>query len=113
MGSEMPKVAFTLPTARAMGKYISSPKFKINISIITSYGMPTFHKLFLSFPSNFPNTHRVELILSTHIIIVYLPRWLSGKESACNAGDTGSIPGLGISPEEMATHSSIIAWEIP
>ena len=75
--------------------------------------MPTFHKLFLSFPSNFPNTHRVELILSTHIIIVYLPRWLSGKESACNAGDTGSIPGLGISPEEMATHSSIIAWEIP
>ena len=27
-----------------------------------------------------------------------LPQWLSGKESACNAGaagDTGSIPGLG------------------
>ena len=29
-----------------------------------------------------------------------LPRWLSGKESACNAGDTGSIPGSGISPGE-------------
>ena len=29
-----------------------------------------------------------------------LPRWLSGKESACQAGDTGSIPGLGRSPEE-------------
>ena len=28
-----------------------------------------------------------------------LPWWLSGKESACNAGDTGSIPGLGRSPE--------------
>ena len=27
-----------------------------------------------------------------------LPRWLSGKESACNAGDTGSIPGSGRSP---------------
>ena len=30
-----------------------------------------------------------------------LPWWLSGKESACNAGDagdTGSIPGLGRSP---------------
>ena len=26
--------------------------------------------------------------------------WLSGKESAFNAGDTGSIPGLGISPGE-------------
>ena len=28
-----------------------------------------------------------------------LPWWFSGKESACNAGDLGSIPGLGISPE--------------
>ena len=30
-----------------------------------------------------------------------LPRWLSGKESTCNAratGDTGSIPGSGRSP---------------
>ena len=25
-------------------------------------------------------------------------RWLSGKESACQAGDSGSIPGLGRSP---------------
>ena len=24
-----------------------------------------------------------------------LPRWLSGKESSCNAGDSGSIPGSG------------------
>ena len=45
-----------------------------------------------------------------------LPRWLSGKESACIAGatgDTGSIPGSGRSPGEgMATHSSILAWRI-
>ena len=27
-----------------------------------------------------------------------LPQWLSGKESACNAGDTGLIPGSGMSP---------------
>ena len=27
-----------------------------------------------------------------------LPWWLSGKESACNAGDPGLIPGLGRSP---------------
>ena len=26
------------------------------------------------------------------------PQWLSSKESACNAGDTGSIPGSGRSP---------------
>ena len=36
------------------------------------------------------------------------------KASACNAGDLGSIPGLGRSLEkEMATHSSILAWRIP
>ena len=29
-----------------------------------------------------------------------LPRWLSGKESACSAGDTGLISGLGRSPGE-------------
>ena len=29
-----------------------------------------------------------------------LPRWLSGKESACSAGDPGSIPRLGRSPGE-------------
>ena len=40
--------------------------------------------------------------------------WLDGKESACNAGEPGSIPVLGRSPEkEMATHSSILAWRIP
>ena len=31
-----------------------------------------------------------------------------------DAGDIGSIPELGRSPKkEMATHSSILAWEIP
>ena len=46
------------------------------------------------------------------------PRWLSGKEHACHAGDTGDtglIPGLGRSlwRRGMATHSSILAWRIP
>ena len=37
-----------------------------------------------------------------------------GKESACSAGDTDSIPGLENPLEEdMATHSSILAWRIP
>ena len=36
------------------------------------------------------------------------------KESTYNAGDLGSIPGLGKPPEEgMATHSSILAWRVP
>ena len=37
-----------------------------------------------------------------------------GKVSACNVEDAGSIPGLGQScGEGNATHSSILAWEIP
>ena len=38
-----------------------------------------------------------------------------GKESACNAGDLGSIPGSGRPPGDlgMATQSSILAWKIP
>ena len=36
------------------------------------------------------------------------------KASACNAGDLGSIPESGKSPEkEMATYSSVLAWRIP
>ena len=38
----------------------------------------------------------------------------SYKESACNEGDPGLIPGLGRSLDKgMATHSSILAWRIP
>ena len=33
-----------------------------------------------------------------------LPWWLSGKESTCNAGDAGSIPGLGRCPGEGNGH---------
>ena len=36
------------------------------------------------------------------------------KESICNAGDPGSIPGSGRSPEEgKLTLFSILAWRIP
>ena len=35
-------------------------------------------------------------------------------DNAGDTGDAGSIPGLGRSPEEeMASHSSILAWRIP
>ena len=37
-----------------------------------------------------------------------------GKESACIARDTVSIPGSGRFPEKkMANHVSILAWRIP
>ena len=45
-----------------------------------------------------------------------LTQWLSGKESACNAGDADMWVGfLGQEDpleEEMVTHSSILAWRI-
>ena len=33
--------------------------------------------------------------LNTVVSLIWLPTWLSGKESTCNTGDTGSIPVLG------------------
>ena len=42
------------------------------------------------------------------------PGGSDGRESACNAGALGSIPGFGTSPEEgMAIQYSILAWRIP
>ena len=44
------------------------------------------------------------------------------KNLPCDAGDAGSSPGWGtkiphaveiLSPEEMATHSSVLAWRLP
>ena len=39
------------------------------------------------------------------------PGGSDSKESACSAGDPGSNPGLGRSPEEE--NGSILAWRIP
>ena len=37
-----------------------------------------------------------------------------GKDSTCNAGTMGTSLGLGRSMDKrMATHSTILAWEIP
>ena len=56
------------------------------------------------------------------LILFYTLKWAfpggsDGKESACNAGDLGSIPGLGRSPGEgigyPLQYSSILAWRIP
>ena len=42
------------------------------------------------------------------------PGGSDGKESTCNAGDLGSIPGLGNPMEKgTTTHSSILAWRMP
>ena len=50
---------------------------------------------------------------SSSSLFSLLTLWLGPKESACSAGDTGSIPGLGRSPGvKTATHSSILARRI-
>ena len=41
------------------------------------------------------------------------PGGSDGKESACNAGDLGLIPGEDPLEQGMATLSSILAWKIP
>ena len=48
-------------------------------------------------------------------IAVRLPWWLSGKESACQCRRCEFDPWAREDPleKEMATHSSIPAWEIP
>ena len=42
-----------------------------------------------------------------------LPRWLSGKESACSARNTGCLSQKDPLEKGMATHSSILAWRTP
>ena len=58
--------------------------------------LPTsgFHSFCLSLP------RMIQWINFTHDTVSGFPRSLSGKEIACNAGDSSLIPGLGRSPIE-------------
>ena len=44
-----------------------------------------------------------------------LPWWISGRESTCQCRRSGFDPWVREDPleEEMATHSSVLAWRIP
>ena len=67
------------------------------------------------------NTCLAVLCLEQWMSNIHLPSRIQGfpgssvvKNPPANAGDAGLIPGLGRSLEkEMATHSIILAWEIP
>ena len=48
-----------------------------------------------------------DMIFTNPVHLAGFPGGSDGNESACNAGDWGSIPG-----SEMAIHSSILAWRI-
>ena len=59
-------------------------------------------------------TGTLNLCLSCLENIYGFPGGSNGKESACIAGDSSSIPRSGRSLEKgMAAHSSILAWRIP
>ena len=46
--------------------------------------------------------------------VLCFPGGSGSKASACNAEDSGSIPGSGkFLKKEVVTHSSILAWRIP
>ena len=65
----------------------------------------TFH-----FTDSLIVVHR--LTFSTTCEILGFPGGSSGKESACNAGDTGDMGQEDSLGEGMVTHSSILAWRI-
>ena len=58
---------------------------------------------------------RLTLITRKLTSIDELPRWLSGKESTCQCRRHRFDPLSQEDPleEEMATHSSVLAWETP
>ena len=51
---------------------------------------------------------------TTTPVILNFPGGSGGKESACDEGDLGSVPGLGTSPGEgHGSQLQILAWKIP
>ena len=78
----------------------------------------TAHKRNLFILINKLIKHQYELFVIYLYLYIYqkhgLLWWFSRKESACSAGNTGSISGQEDPlEEEMETHSSTHAWEIP
>ena len=70
--------------------------------------------LYVGYSSKLLNIAAVHPFYYCTVYHMGFPCGLAGKESACNAGHLGLIPGLGRSPGEgKATHSSILAWRIP
>ena len=97
--------------------HINGPKVWGRVTGRAGIHSPSLRKLTpspLSLPSILPGRLQWS---ECHILSILLtpgfPGGSDGKESACSAGDPGSIPGLGRSPEkEMTVHSNILAWRI-
>ena len=70
-----------------------SPIFPQSFAYLSNLLMLSFVIVFLFYVANFINS-----FLAVSVFTVGKPWWLSSKESACNAGDVGLIPGSGRSP---------------
>ena len=60
----------------------------------------------------------MKIMSSSNVYLVYISwrllKWLSGKKSTWNAGDTGSILGReDLLEKEMATYCIVLAWKVP
>ena len=82
-------------------KYSSATSWKCDLSQVSSLTEPRQLSLVNVGNSAYYVTYMLwELNEQIYIRALWLPWWLSGKESACKAGDAGSIPWPGRSPEE-------------
>ena len=66
------------------------------LSLHHQFIQPSMH-LTITYISAFASIHPSSMCICMYLFI-WLPWWLSGKESSYNAGDVGSIPGSGRSP---------------
>ena len=70
------------------------------------------HPESLNFPGD-SNMSNMQTRLRTTTLGLGLPRWLSSKESAMQGMQFPSLGREGPPEKEMATHSSVLAWETP
>jgi len=108
------------------------PTFILNISIVTRKNVFLLLKLLLEFSLDLSfcilcfdywvshshflclSLYTVFWIITSSLFSSLLPGGSVVKNLPANAGDSGSIPELRRSPSGVkATHSSILAWEIP
>ena len=80
---------------------------------ISNHHILCFNYLTMLYPSYLSKVKQ-KWVSYQHLRTIWsFPGGSDGKESACNAGDPGSIPGSAKSLEKgMATNSSILAWRI-
>ena len=113
-GILLPHVTFSyFPGILDLGFQFDQVWGRMLVSLFLQYIRRSLQMLPVMAPSITYNAHQVAgTVFIQHIFSIGLPRWLSGEEAACTAGDLASIPGSGRCPGGgNGTHSSILAGE--